>query len=1196
MALKDVLLSFLAFPQAWTPNSLSVNLLVLPNTDPLAPLAAGQPLFAGTTLNLEAVLVIGLDALPAPSSLSTKAHSIVLTPPANALALFNKFKTDQTPAVSPVKSLTNVRILKSLPESYTSAFPFEQPRTPFANPAENFGCSLRAQNPGDPASPPPPQTWSWGKFISFALRQPRFAQELGLLYPLTLPINPDDIKNGGWIYFRVDAGNAANPFVSAPAGSVRSYASRVPALAATPRPLFAATLFPVVDAIPNESDYDDPQIEAETYDDGFAKIVHVHQPVSTDAAIEDRNQVKPGTDAGVQIGWDDEQVTIWFNRSLQTALSLQTAVPDAIECPLGVQGYCVDVREAADANWHSLCQGSANIAYGPFSAAVQREYGIEPAPVRSADGVDVNSWLPRYFAQWRGKSVIANDLDAYLLSGGAPPATPAAITPDLPPVQLLYGHDYEFRTRLLDLTGGTPDPNLPSAINPGPARTATCEFRRYLQPKAVTFPPTRGKLPPTIDALSFARPILGYPEFQFAGITDESVVQKLIAMIPPPGTVKILGIPDSDVDKFRLTVEVRTPAHDVGKPGELDGPWRPVYFVERAFSPYPAQDPVGGDTPVTVEFDYQDVAHISSLATIKPTLTGKLPIPRSRDVRIVLTPLGKIADNYWNDDSTRFGITSAFTTRADATNENNLFGSPADQTPDQFRAVLLQPQNNLALNLAQEFRLDVNDLTFKGQPGTRTVIGCSKALRHDLAPDKSSITFAAEGELLNKWIIAAELNIDRDWTWDGLADHGIDIVRDGRLVGTMEVRQTLSESALGDGVDTGPLADPTVRESTHLIFFDAIDATPRTYGYPVNQAPKWRFTPFLKTSPPAANLVQEFRIVLPVTTPPRQTPKLASAGIALSPYTVEGDYSATAPRKKALWLEFAEPVADEHDTIFARVLSYGPDPMLVSGMTFDLPNPDEPDLPIDPEPIRVITPLSSRDNSGLSAMVELVKSPTSDVHYMLPLPPGISDEDLQLLGFWTYEFRIGHRSIFDQPVQGLWSTARARFGRPLRVTGVQHPAPTLVCYPSHSVGQVRVVAPFATPVLRDGKSLINQGNRQPLTHIWIMLYAQVMQADGKSWRNVLLDHQPASPPSSFKGIVAIPAAQPRDIFGQATFSDANIQTFLKKLSLSADTSLSVLAVETLPPRTDVVRDELGQLLGQYRILRTSSLTPVPPAC
>ena len=1197
MALKDLKLSLLAFPQQWTRNSLTVNLLVLPNGDPLAPLIAGGPIFAGTALNLEAVVVVGLDALPAPSSPNAQSMSLVVTPPADSLALYQKFQADQAPSTPPAAPLDGVRILKSLPESYTDSFAFEQPRTPFANPADDFGCSLRGKDPGTPQTPPPPQTWSWGKFISFALRQPRFAQELGLIYPMTLALDPAWVQNGAWIYFRLDASNPGNPFVNAQADQVKSYAARLPALGALQRPLLAAALFPVVDSIPNESDYDDVQIEAETYDDGFAKIVHVHQPVSTDAAVGDRNRVKPATDAGIQIGWDDEQVTIWHNRALETARSTQKVGVVPIESPLGVLGYCVDVRDGLGPKWQSLCQAVASVGYGPFLATVQRDYGIEPAPVRSAHGTDLSAWLPRYFAQWRGKSLVVNDPDAYLLGGGTPIAVPPAMTPVLPPVQLLYGHDYEFRARLLDLTGGTPDSGSTNSINPGPATSAKCAFRRFLLPRAVTFAPDRGELTDSIAHLSFSRPLLGYPEFQFAGITDEAVVQKLVAMIPPPGKVRILGVPDPDVDAFRVAVEVRTPAHDVGKPGQLEGPWRHVYDVLRPFRAYPELDPAAGDMPVSVEFEYQDIAHVSDLAKTKPNLQGKLPLPRARDIRIVITPIGTAADDYWNEDATRFGIASTFTTRAEALEEDDLLGKPDEQRPNQIRAMLLQPQNNLALNLARELLLDVNGLTFKGSPGTRMVFGSSQALRHDLAPDKSAITFAAEGELLNKWIVAVEFDLMRDWTWDGLADRGIEVRRDGQLVGTLEMRPTLSQIALGNGTDTGPLADPGVRESTRLMFFDAVDATPRTHGFPTNPAPKWEFAPMLKGTPAAANLLQSFRIVLPLAVAPRQTPTLASAGIALSPYAAIDNYSATEPRKRALWFELTERIENQHDTLFARVLAYGPDPLLVRGLTFDLGNPQEPDLPIDPELIRVITPLSSRDNAGLSAMVELIKSPTSDLHYMLPLPPGISPEALELFGFWTYEFRVGHRSIFDTPVVGLWSTARARFGRPLRVTGVQHPAPTLTCHPSHALGKVRVVAPFATPVLPNGKNLIDPQEGKPRTRIWVMLYAQVMQADGKTWRNVLLNHRHAETVGSAEDEQAeVTARGSRDVFGHAAFNDLEIQACLQNLSLAADSPLSVLAVEMLPPRADQIRDEMGQNLGQVRILRTSPLTAVPAAC
>ena len=45
----------------------------------------------------------------------------------------------------------------------------------------------------------------------------------------------------------------------------------------------------------------------------------------------------------------------------------------------------------------------------------------------------------------------------------------------------------------------------------------------------------------------------------------------------------------------------------------------------------------------------------------------------------------------------------------------------------------------------------------------------------------------------------------------------------------------------------------------------------------------------------------------------------------------------------------------------------------------------------------------------------------------------MSEASLELFGMFAYEIRVGH--------QKRWSTAQARFGPPLRVAGVQHPAP-----------------------------------------------------------------------------------------------------------------------------------------------------------
>src|SRR5262249_33747549 len=147
---------------------------------------------------------------------------------------------------------------------------------------------------------------------------------------------------------------------------------------------------------------------------------------------------------------------------------------------------------------------------------------------------------------------------------------------------------------------------------------------------------------------------------------------------------------------------------------------------------------------------------------------------------------------------------------------------------------------------------------------------------------------------------------------------------------------------------------------------------------------------------------------LPITNPPAQIPKIASAGIALSPYRRNEKYSATEPRQRFLWVEFEEPIKDPNDTFFARVLAYTPDQLISNNHPDILVAPDEPALPIDPEYIRVIPPGASNDLAGLNAMQPMQKASDSNVHYLLPLPPGLHADAPEMFGFFTYEFRVGH--------------------------------------------------------------------------------------------------------------------------------------------------------------------------------------------
>ena len=316
---------------------------------------------------------------------------------------------------------------------------------------------------------------------------------------------------------------------------------------------------------------------------------------------------------------------------------------------------------------------------------------------------------------------------------------------------------------------------------------------------------------------------------------------------------------------------------------------------------------------------------------------------------------------------------------------------------------------------------------------------------------------------------------------------------------------------------------------------------------------------------------------LPITTPPIQIPKLVAVGLAQSDYDRSADYSSTSPRTRMLWLEFDQAVQDPNDTYLGRVLANSPDPVLTDPP--DTPDLAEPPLPIDAELIRVIPPGASDDDAGFNAMQPLAKT-DSPRHFLLPLPSGYTPDSPELFGMFTYELRVGH-------VVG-WSTAQGRFGRPLRVTGVQHPAPILTCSVLRNPAGLEVSAPFADPILNS----VSVQPAPPLSQMWFLLYAQVHQADDADRRNVLLSRR--------RGRIELDRWKPFSQSGQllsgtATWSQTEVGGLLQGLLLDPHTPLSCLAVETLPGTAPNL-DPVGIGLGYERFLRTSPLTPVPAQC
>src|SRR4029453_1575429 len=107
-------------------------------------------------------------------------------------------------------------------------------------------------------------------------------------------------------------------------------------------------------------------------------------------------------------------------------------------------------------------------------------------------------------------------------------------------------------------------------------------------------------------------------------------------------------------------------------------------------------------------------------------------------------------------------------TRAPAQAEAGLFASEAPER--DLNAIMLQRAPDMVNRLADHLDLAADGLHFCARPGVRVVFGASAALRHTLAADGSSITFASENELLGHWLAVLLFDFARDWAWDGLGE------------------------------------------------------------------------------------------------------------------------------------------------------------------------------------------------------------------------------------------------------------------------------------------------------------------------------------------------------------------------------------------------------------------------------------------
>jgi hypothetical protein len=1199
MAISPTKLTIMTFPQRWDGTVLKLNILSLPHEDPTAPFAVNvppgvnAPEFAKAKLKFNARIIDSLDMMPRSVDVT---HTVALTtaPPIDSLTLFqelaNSFNiTKPSNVINPVTSGTFIQ--KYLPVSYRTSFSFSQPRTPYAKIDNSYLCAIKEKKEGLPKPIYTTDEVSWGKVFALALRQPVLARKLGFVYEVNLNLPPGVFQDGGWLYIDLQNASDYSAQIVAQPDIVKRYAARIPSLT-SPRILFGAVQFPVSD-LPIPGNYDPIFMEASDYDDGFAKIVHCMQPVRANLLLEPGQEAEglpPTRDFGIRLGWDDEQLLIWQNRQM-------TIDPDLgakLDAPMGIFNHRVDVRKNGDddTKWNSLVKVQGDLVLNGIDLGnINAELGIEVGPVQLEGQKQGIFWLPSYYTQWTGSSLIIKDEKAAKLAATDVILKKQMKAVDAEKVPLFYGETYDFRVRFADTTGGGPgEKDIP--FNGGEAPFATCRFRRYIPPQRVRIPSLEPATPPATPPTSYKifRPFLGYPSLLYTGLPN--AFQLLLNDFPTAVNEKREpGHPDPDVTSIRIDVDIKAPEMDNFSSRHKAESYYHLFTTNRSF-------PANLSQAFDLQIEFHDAAVIklgdeADLGDLPLTTnTSPLRLPTSRDVVIRVTPVCKEDPTlaYFGSEEARFGKPILIYTRADAKDERALF---VDESPGrQFQSLLLQPDPaptpnllaimkvtgqatdtpaNLFQRIAEQLQLDTFDTSLFSKPGKRVVFGCSKGIRHTLSPENGTITFANKTDLVHQWIPTISLDINRDWSWDGLELASFEIKRDGtKHVGVIEVKNTVSFTAL---------TDPD-RSHTRLIFFDAVDPKDFPGPFPKPLDLKYTVTAHFKKPPTQKDPDKELSMVVPVAVPPTQVPKIASAGIAFSPYVRSEDYSSTEIRKRTLWVEFEESLENPDDDYFAFVRAYSPDPLLLQdNQPIQDPKENNPFLP--EELIRVITPGQSDDRAGLNVWQQL--RPCAEIsprHFIVSLPPGMNGDSNELFGFFVYGFCVGHSRV--------WSTAQSRFGRAIKVTGVQHPAPPLTCSVARTHDTIVATAPYATPVA-DGRNLLSA---IPQTEIWGVLYTQVMQVDGNDQRNILLREK-----RMFieKRHVERERHETWKKYGICGWTQSEVKAMLLHLGLPENSPLSVLVIEMIP-NFESVNEPLSRELGKMRIYRTSTLEPVPEIC
>ncbi|MCB0573127.1 MAG: hypothetical protein KDC61_00995 [Saprospiraceae bacterium] len=375
------------------------------------------------------------------------------------------------------------------------------------------------------------------------------------------------------------------------------------------------------------------------------------------------------------------------------------------------------------------------------------DLGISITPVQLNGDKAGDFWLPMYFTQWFGQSLVTPDARGHDLQIEAnrdhdevrySPHQPRRLyNPiNLENISLVYGRNYEFRVRLADLSGGGPG-REDEPVYSAPAPTAICNFKRYIRPKPIEIPNLAKFNDPTApqDHYQIIRPRLGYPALLFTELGAERAYELLLqdrAEVRAyneahqneevPNINREYGWFDPDVVAVEITVEVKSlnmdnlessAARRIRKgaedaytlsPAKNKSNFIELYTTVRRFNDVDltsSQGPRQLGVPLELDIDYIDVPVLRFNQTDDGWINdifradateGRLRLPTARDIRITITPLGKEGD-YFGAEWARRGIPLSFDVRAVSQNERNLLvRNPGENLnpADIWRCIYLQ--------------------------------------------------------------------------------------------------------------------------------------------------------------------------------------------------------------------------------------------------------------------------------------------------------------------------------------------------------------------------------------------------------------------------------------------------------------------------------------------------------------------------